>query len=72
MSYRLSDNLTMQENSFPVLGPGGKLLGIVIRNAETRLFVGWTDKRLGDFPTMSEAIAAVRNAARAKKAKAGR
>jgi hypothetical protein len=67
-SALLSSHLTMNDRSFPVVGPGGKLLGVVVRDAVNDRFVAWASKkRLGDFALKHEAVTAVHAAKKAKK-----
>jgi hypothetical protein len=61
----LSGNLTLSEQSFPVL-VGRTVAGAVIRNSGG-LYVGWAIKRrLGEYATAVEAERAVRAAGKKK------
>lgn len=66
MTHRLSANLTLSENSRPIL-VGKVRIGAIIRNA-AGLHVAWTTKgRVGEFGTSDEAERAVHAARRAEK-----
>jgi hypothetical protein len=69
-SATLSTHLTVLPGSgFPVVGSGGRLLGIVVHDVVNNHFVAWASKkRLGDFELKHEAVNAVHAAKKPKKA----